>query len=222
MDDTIELFAEAGFIMTDLSNIQTGMGLEVEPAYNLGLANENLLSFMLNSYTEMTFDKIESIYSELTPKILFGLYTRALGYVYFQADLPIVLHDEDVKAFDDVGLDLAVKLFRRRGKKTRYDDGYGFKAKLQTKLNGADEFLYNFYTVPYFASGILYGEVEVNIPIFKNGIVEKGISIIPEIDIDIPNFERLAFWLNLPIDQIGKGNGNNTIVGMGMGVTFKF
>ena len=222
MDDTLELFTEASLIMTDFSDLQTGMGLEVDVTYNLGLANENYLHFMLNSYTEIPFDRNASVYSGLIPKVLFGHNTGAFGYVYFQVDVPITLHDEGVGAFDEVRLDLTFKLFRRRGKDSGYPDRFGFKTKLQTKLNGADYFFYKLRFVPYFASGIFYGEVEINIPIFENGMNTTGMSIIPEIDIDIPALDGLSLWLNLPINHIGAGNGNNTSVGLGMGVSFTF
>ena len=222
MDDTLELFVEAGFIMTDFGDLQTGMGLEAEVTYNIYLANENYLNFMLNSYTEIPFDIDAAVYSELIPKVLFGHKTKALGYLYFQVDLPFTLYGEGVSAFDEVGLDLTLKLFRRRGKKTGYPDGFGFKTKLQTKLNGADDFLYNLRFVPYFASGIFYGEVEVNNPIFKNGMEIIGMSIIPEIDIDILALDGVSLWLNLPIHHIGAGSGTNTNVGLGMGVSYTF
>ena len=222
MDNALKLFAKTSFIMKDFSDLQTGMGLEVEVAYNLHFANKNHLNFMLNSYTEIPFDRDASVYSGLKPKVLFGHNTKVLGYVYFQVDVPFTIYDEAVRAFDDVGLDLTLKLLRRRGKETGYPDGFGFKTKLQTKLNGSDDFFYNLRFVPYFASGIFYGEVELNIPIFENGMETRGMSIIPKIDTDIPALDGLSLWLNMPIRRIGAGNGNNTIVGLGMGVSFTF
>ena len=222
MDDVFALFAEASFLMTDFRDLQTGMSLEVGLSYNLSFANDNYMNFVLNSYTEMPFDINGSVYSELTPKVLFGHRTKAVGFLYFQVDVPFTLVDEDVNAFDEVGLDFSLKLFRRRGKETGYPDGFGFKTKLQTNLNGADYFFYNLRFVPYFARNIFYSEVEVNIPIFENGMDEKGVSIIPEIDIGIPILDKLSLWLNLPISQIGAGNGNNIKAGLGMGVKFSF
>ena len=91
------------------------------------------------------------------------------------------------------------------------------------KHSDKDDFVENIQITPFYSTNSIYAEVEVNIPLFEDGMDTEGLTVTPRIDMKMP-IDGFSLWLELPISQIGadKDLVGNPILGTFFGVSFNF
>ena len=233
MDEALELDVEAGLSMFDLNDPTNIVDIEIEATYNIELGVASRLSFIINSYTLLPFHEDLEVTSYLTPGVKLR-QTLGFGDLYFQVDVPFNLvnhyYSDAYEAFDLVELDFTLSIFNERkkyyrGKVNEFPNGFGGELKMQNALKNPDkkDFVEYLDITPFYSTNSIYAEVEVNIPLFEDGMDWEGLTVSPRIEMDMP-IKGLALWLELPISQIGADEDlvGKPIFGTFFGVSFSF
>ena len=225
------------------------MSIELEGLYNI---NENMAA-ILNFMVDMTFEEKKMMNMWLTPGFRYK-QTFGFGDFWAQANVPLSLsgtvagiyidengqyYDKDGKlqdyaAMDFVNLELIFSFMRLRDK----GEGLGFGGELALKsclsdaTNDDADFLQYLHLTPYYENELLYAEMEVVMPLYKDGMKLTGLTIIPEIEVNLPPIQGLSVWLNVPISGIGADdvsaptlddpNATESAMSFGFGVGVKF
>ena len=224
MDGKLELIAELEYLHPLDSDKDGAMNIEIEGTYNI---NDNMAG-ILKLEVEMPLGKDEDVTIWLTPGYRHK-FELGFGALYTQADFPLYLGTSDeFSAMDFVNFDLTFSLFRLR----EYGGEHGFGAELflHNYLSNPDDdadFLQGLTLTPYFENELLYAELEIGMPLWKDGMKSQGLHIIPEVEVNIPQVSGLSVWLNVPISNIGVDEkmateGKDAIIGFGAGLNFRF
>ena len=212
--DQVSLFSELNFYIETAEDVDPSMSLELEVRYGL---NPNL-DFFLGYQGWIPFDSDIDAQGWLVPGARYNM-----DNMFFRLDFPMLLHAGDAfDAFDIINMDFTYNLFRLRGHGEV--EGFGLEVGLHCLLvHPADDFdfMQSASITPYFENALLYAEVEIVLPLVEDGFDFIGLSIIPEIEVNIPAVKGLSGWLNLPIHGIGR-DGVDPVIGMGLGVRFAF
>lgn len=221
----IEVFGEVIVGIPTDSDKDGDMSIEVEGMYNFTPAMAGILNFIV----DIPFDSDLDAVMWLTPGFQYR-HGFGFGDFFARVDLPLFLAgDDDLDAMDFVGLDFTFSLMRLRDKRNMYGT-WGFELGLQNWIEtpGDDDFLNTMTLTPYIEHEWFYAEVEVVLPLYEDGFDIQGMSIIPEIEVNIVPVNGLSVWFNLPIHNIGADKEKSTfgnddvVVGFGAGVRFAF
>lgn len=196
------------------------MTIELEGAYNF---NDNMKG-ILNLFVDMPLDSDIDETIWLTPGFQYK-HTFGFGDIYARIDMPLYLGSE-LDAMDFVGLDLTFSYGRLRDK-LFMPNTWGIELALinwLTEPSDDDIFLEYLTFTPYYEHEWFYGEVEVVLPLYEDGMDFEGIHIIPYFDINILPVKGLSFWFNVPIEHIGADDTfvKDTVIGFGAGLRFSF
>jgi hypothetical protein len=152
--------------------------------------------------------------------------------MWFQFDLPINFlngYDNGRDPFDYVQFNLTWDVLnerKKRGPVANQNDGFGGQLKLNMLLNDGDndidDFLRTLYLTPYWSAGAMYAELEIAIPMVEDGIKAQGIDLTPKFEMDLPFADGLSFDIRLPIRMVGNDLDIDPIIGLGIGVNYKF
>jgi hypothetical protein len=235
LTDEMGIYVELEVLMSTNDDVEDlGAKLEIEFNYNINEA----MTFFLKSNTELPFgdaspvgeynDKLEGVLSEyLTPGFRYNLMGDMP--MWFRLDVPLYIAGGG-DAMDYVDLDFTYNLNRLRDKEMT-PDTWGVELKANMHLSApeetmeADNFLSLLTITPYYEMELLYGELEIVLPLYEDGMDTTGLTITPKVDINIPNVEGLALELALPITNLGadkdKG-GDDMRIGLGLLVKYSF
>lgn len=216
--------------------------------------NDDLLSFITGMEANIPLNGRNPLAFSITP----GFQLRptfGFGNIYFRADIPFNFvggryeTDEDGKyvldpagnhivdrgfELDNAGLNFTFSVNRLRGMGIGREDTWGFELGLRNDLSIGDEFLQNMTLTPYFAHEWFYAEIEIGLPLMKDGFDIHGMAITPEAEVFLPWVDGLSVWLNMPISNIGvdwddatnegkaKLKHDDPVIGLGFGVRFAF
>lgn len=211
LTDQISLFSEIKFEIPTAEDVDPWMNLEIEGKYKL---NPNFDIF-LGYRGWIPFDDDYDATGWLVPGVRYNM-----DIMFFRLDLPMYLHGAG-DAFDILKMDFTYNFMRLRDKGGC--EGFGFEVALHCILDDPIEsdFLQEMSITPYFENSLLYAEVEIRLPLMEDGFDLHGMTIIPEIEVNIPPVRGLSGWFNLPIRNIGADVGD-TVIGMGLGVRYSF
>ena len=202
----LDLYAEAAIPFWFKPDFWIGADIDFSLTYNLFPGSASILSFILESWSEIPFIDYKmgtypgtEFYSELIPGVNFTQEFEGAGDFYAQVDVPLAL-TEDPFEFS-INLTLG------------WDSTFGLGLKFVEKNTIKPDAGYGGLNVTFSMEiASVYYELEVVIP-KKPGL---GFTIIPEVDYTLSAF---TFYINAVIDNIGADNGN---VGFGMAAGMKF
>ena len=222
MDGKLEVEAELEYLHPMNSDLDGEINIEVEATYNFA---DNMAG-ILKLEVEMPLGDDEDVTIWLTPGYRHK-FELGFGALYAQADFPLYLAGAG-DAMDFVNFDLTFSLFRLRD----YGGEHGFGAELflHNYLSNPDDdadFLQGLTITPYFENELLYAELEIGMPLWKDGMKFVGLHIIPEVEVNVPPVSGLSVWLNIPISNVGVDEdmawfGKDAIIGFGVGVNYRF
>ena len=243
LNDALEIEAEVGFEMLNFDDMMNGIDIEVEGRYFMDLAAATRLGFVLNSKTYMPLDDEKGyiwvfdgvmenkLSSYLKPGLNFR-QTFGFGDIYLQVDVPMLIVHDELDPMDEVGLDFTLSIMnerktKNRGNVTEFPKGFGaeiFLTNILSDPNEDEDFLQGMSITPFFGWNFLYAEVQVNVPLFEDGLDEIGMDIIPKLEMDIQAVNGLSLWLDIPIIGVAadKEAFGDPIIGVGLGLNYRF
>ncbi|MCL1826501.1 MAG: hypothetical protein FWG20_00480 [Candidatus Cloacimonetes bacterium] len=218
MDDALEIWGNLIYNNPLDSDADGDMEIEVEATYNF---NDNMAA-ILDLCITMPMDSDKDGETWLTPGFRYKFEPSFDFFV--RLDLPLILAgDEDTEAMDFVGLNLTMNLNRLRDKRGMADT-WGCELKLENWLTEPSEdiFLNYLKITPYFEHEWFYGEIEIAMPLFEDGMDLEGMTITPLIDFNILPVDGLAVEFALPVSNLGADNDDDAIIGFSLGVKYSF
>ena len=215
INEQFEIYAEANHYVPTADGADGNLDLEVELTYNI---NENF-SFFGKYNLDMSFADDADPEMYFTPGARYKL--EGGMDMFFRLDLPLYLGTSG-DALDTIGLDFTYSLMRLRDKRDMADT-WGAELRLEMFISdAADEFSMNCLKItPYYETGLLYGELEINLPLVEDGMKTIGMTITPKVECNIPPVPGLGVWLDLPISNIG-ADDLDVAIGLEFGVKYSF
>ena len=218
--DELEVFGELLFLMPTDSDVDGAIVIELEGRYDF---NANMRGF-LNLWVDLPMDSDLETNIWLTPGFQYK-QEAGFGDIYYRADLPLYLSG-DFDAMDFVGLDFTFSFLRLRDKRFM-PDTYGLELGIKNWVAVPDEwwnddFLQRLTITPYYEHEWFYGEVEIAMPLYDDGMDFEGLTITPLFDINILPVPGLALEVAFPLSNIGADNDEDTLVGFFIGVKYSF
>lgn len=229
MDEKLDVTAELIYTHPMDSKADGDIAVEVEGMYHFAENMAGILTLMVDNSLADNSDPTLWLAPGFRYKHTFGF-----GDLYARADVPLYLGmEENSSAMDIVLLKLTFNLMRLRDK-LMTPGTWGAELGLDCILSeptGNEDTMQSLTITPYYETELLYGEVEVSVPMMENGMKSEGMTITPLVDINIPSVKGLAAVVKVPISGLGaddvvtdptKPNETKSAMTFGFGVGVKY
>ena len=197
LDNALDVNLMLGVPFGIKSSFWLATDFDITLAYNLGPLSfivQNELSIPIkenknkNVFSSI-FWWIGKTYDDLTPGIEYAVNLDA-GSFYFKADLPLEIRPD---AFDWIGMYFSISWIGK--------NGFGIKIRERNNIKPEIKFFRWVDLNASYDNGIVYVDLDVEIPLFNKGIESTGIRITPEIGFAFTN--SFKGYVNLPMLRIG-------------------
>ena len=166
-----------------------------------------------------------SVLSYLNPTAYFTQGIGGIGEFYAGAELPYLLTTDwshmNMALVAGINLDfgLGVEL-------VVWNTPFVSDKAIRKAVDRMDAHWINYIElIPSYTYDFLYAELAIGMPMYKDGMKEEGLTLVPEVQIQVPTLSALSLYANMPFYYVGsdkKKGGDDVRVGFGLGARFSF